>query len=56
MRGIDHSSCNWDGDDVVDSCPDLIVFKMSIQGRKIVTAQERSTYKIELDASEDFPR
>ena len=25
MHGIDHSSCNWDGDDVVDGCPALII-------------------------------
>jgi hypothetical protein len=56
MRRIDHSSCNWDGDDVIDGCPALIIFRMSIQGRNMVTAHDRSTYKIELNSSEHFPR
>ena len=56
MRGVDHSSCNWDGDDVVDGCPTLKVFGISAQGREIITAHERSTYEIELNSSEDFPR
>ena len=56
MRRIDHSSCNWDGDDVVNGGPALIVFGIGIQGRKITRVYERSTYKIELDSPEDFLR
>ena len=34
MRGVDHSGCNWDGDDVVNGCPALKVFEISVQGRE----------------------
>jgi hypothetical protein len=55
MHGIDHSSCNWDGDEKL-YCSSLITFGNSIQKRKIVLARERSTYKVKFDSSEDFPR
>jgi len=42
MRGVDHSGCNWDGDDVVNGCPALKVLRMSIQGRESVTQYMRN--------------
>ena len=51
MCGVDHSSCNWDGDDVVNGCPALTLTIVRMSIRK---THERSTHEIELDSSEDF--